>query len=324
MTTYTNPVLDTDFPDPMVLRASDGRYYGYATQAIQGGRTINVQVARSDDLVRWAHCGEALPVKPPWARGTQRFWAPHVIEAEGRFFIYYSGAPDAGGGLCLAVAVADHPLGPFTDRGTPLACGPSFSNIDPMAFDDPATGRRWLYWGSACDPIRAQELAPDRLGFLPGTTPAPVLLPGGASPYERLLEGAFLVARDGAYYLFYSGDNCCDPDPHYAVMVARAPAALGPFERFAGPDGDPVILAGGPRWEAPGHNSVVRDAAGEDWIVYHAIDRRDPLLPPAQTIRGDRRSRRVMLMDRLDYTDGWPRVAGGAPSTTPQRAPVAR
>jgi arabinan endo-1,5-alpha-L-arabinosidase len=30
--TYANPVLDADFPDPTVLRASDGFYYAYATQ----------------------------------------------------------------------------------------------------------------------------------------------------------------------------------------------------------------------------------------------------------------------------------------------------
>ena len=28
--TYTNPVFDQDFPDPTVLRASDGYYYAYA------------------------------------------------------------------------------------------------------------------------------------------------------------------------------------------------------------------------------------------------------------------------------------------------------
>ena len=29
---YVNPVLDADFPDPAVMRASDGFYYAYATQ----------------------------------------------------------------------------------------------------------------------------------------------------------------------------------------------------------------------------------------------------------------------------------------------------
>ena len=54
--------------------------------------------------------------------------------------MYYSAEPDSRDGLCLAVAVADQPEGPFTDIGKPLQCGETFVNIDPMAFDDPKTG----------------------------------------------------------------------------------------------------------------------------------------------------------------------------------------
>jgi arabinan endo-1,5-alpha-L-arabinosidase len=42
--TYSNPVIDADFPDPAVLRASDGYYYVYATQSEQEGRMANIQV----------------------------------------------------------------------------------------------------------------------------------------------------------------------------------------------------------------------------------------------------------------------------------------
>src|SRR4051794_8675540 len=50
--TFTNPVLDADFPDPAVLKAPDGYYYAYATQTEREGRKVNIQVARSRDLVR--------------------------------------------------------------------------------------------------------------------------------------------------------------------------------------------------------------------------------------------------------------------------------
>src|SRR3954466_11580683 len=39
--TFANPVLDADFPDPAVLRASDGFYYAFATQAEREGRKVN-------------------------------------------------------------------------------------------------------------------------------------------------------------------------------------------------------------------------------------------------------------------------------------------
>ena len=40
--------------------------------------------------------------------------------------------------------------------------------------------------------------------------------------YQRLVEGAWVHRRDGWYYLFYSGDNCCGPNAHYATLVARS------------------------------------------------------------------------------------------------------
>ena len=321
---YANPVLAQDFPDPAVLRAPDGFYYAYATQTTRAGTTLNLQVARSRDLVAWRHLGDALPVKPSWASRTQDFWAPHVAEHGGRYFLYYSARPDAAladesRGLCLAVAVADRPEGPFADAGRPLQCGPGFVNIDPMAFDDPRTGRRWLYWGSGFEPIRVQELAEDRISFAPGSRPidlVPVDRTDDPANYRRLVEGAWVIWRPPYYYLFFSGDNCCGPNAHYAAMVARSRSATGPFETLAEAGG--VILARRGNWTAPGHNSIVRDRRGTDWIVYHAVDVRQPRSRAEDEVN----TRRVMLIDRLVWRDGWPRAAG--PSEGPQRAPRVR
>jgi len=65
--TYVNPVLDADFPDPAVILAPDGHYYAYATQTLREGTWINIQVARSADLVHWDCLGDAMPQKPDWA-----------------------------------------------------------------------------------------------------------------------------------------------------------------------------------------------------------------------------------------------------------------
>ena len=48
---YTNPIIDENFPDPTIIRAADGWYYAYGTQTKRAGRIINLQVARSRDLV---------------------------------------------------------------------------------------------------------------------------------------------------------------------------------------------------------------------------------------------------------------------------------
>jgi len=306
---YLNPVLDRDFPDPAVLREADGWFYAYGTQSVSGGRMLNVQVARSRDLVQWEHRGDALPEKPRWAASKQDVWAPHVVHdrALGRYFMYYSAEPDQGEGKCLAVATADVPEGPFADAGQPLLCGKRFEQIDPMAFDDPATGKHLLYWGSASKPIKVQELAPDRMRFAPGSAPRDLVFPDANREYGSLIEGAWVIHRDGSYYLFFSGDRCCVTTARYALMVARARNALGPFEVL-----DVPVLEGSSAWRAPGHNSVITDDAGIDWILYHAM--------PAWTRGGER----VMLLDRIVYRDGWPRIEGNQPSASPQAAPLLR
>lgn len=305
-----NPVLDSDFPDPTVIRASDGYYYAYGTQTERDGRMVNIQVARSADLFSWHHLGDALPSKPSWAASTQDFWAPHVQPVGNRYFLYYSAKPDGaleGQGLCLAVATASSPVGPFVDIGHPLQCGEGFVNIDPMAFDDPATGKRLLYWGSGFKPIVVRELAEDRISFAPGSSARPLVAPNPLKDsFPVLVEGAWVHRRKGFYYLFYSGDNCCGPKANYALMVARSRSALGPFETLEQATGVPhsIILSKSARWIAPGHNSIVTDSAGGDWIAYHAVDSRRI----RQKSTDEPNSRRVMLIDRLDWRDGWPVV----------------
>lgn len=310
--------INSDFPDPAVLLADDGFYYAYATQTERDGQMVNLQVARSRDLMDWELLADGLPVKPGWASRTQDFWAPHVTRAGDRYILYYSAKPDAAldqpdRGLCLAVATADRPQGPFKDIGKPLLCGEGFVNIDPMAYDDPATGKRLLYWGSGFGPIKVRELAEDRISFLEGSPTidlVPVDPADDPDNYQRLVEGAWITFRDGWYYLFYSGDNCCGPNAHYATMVARSRNATGPFTTLAQARGVPgsVILAADAQWNAPGHNAVVEDAAGNHWIIYHAVDRENPRAKPD----ADPNTRRIMLVDRLIWRDGWPHVAGQA------------
>ena len=320
--TYQNPVLNRDFPDPSVLRAPNGTYYAYATETLIDGTFYNIQVAQSQDLVNWSWEGDALPGGVPWAQEGRSYWAPHVIYApeQERYIMYFSAHHDEKGGKCLAVATADDPLGPFTHDGEPLRCGDGFANIDPMAFDDPETGDQYLYWGSHGEPIRVQPLAEDREHFEPGSESTPVVFPDADEPYGGLIEGAWVIHREGSYYLFYSGDNCCGENAHYAVMVARADQPTGPFEPLgdARGTGRSTILTADATWKAPGHNSIIRDAAGTDWIVYHAIDRDQPTRPTGTGVRWDRR---VMLMDRLTYDGGWPRIEGGQPSAE-ARVPV--
>lgn len=312
---YTNPVLDLNFADPAVIKASDGYYYAYGTNTEVNGKFVHIQIRKSKNLTDWEDAGDALPLKPTWA--DKDFWVPHVFydsELE-TYFLYYSGESiDNAMGKCLGVATSKSPMGPFTDKGTPLLCGESFINIDPMAFDDPKTNKKLLYWGSEFKGIKVQELADDRLNFKENTVSQliiPSITNNDPSNYQNLVEGAWIAYHAPYYYAYFSGDNCCGDGAHYAVMVARAKEATGPFEMYSKAIGTTksVILEKNTRWIAPGHNSVVTDESGQEWMVYHAIDALD------------KTKGRVMLLDKIIYKDDWPQIDEGKPSSTLQIAP---
>jgi arabinan endo-1,5-alpha-L-arabinosidase len=301
---YENPVLRNDAPDPSVFRAPDGTYFAYTTQAYFGAQFVNIPILRSRDLVTWKLVGDAFPENPPWATSSPGdMWAPHITPwPDGTYRLFYSAARNDVAEMAIGVATAESPTGPFIDSGGPIVTGPSFTAIDPfvLALED---GRHLIYWGSAGQPIMAQELADDGLGVVG----APVeVLARSADEYEGLIEGAWVTERDGRFYLLYSGDACCGANAHYAVMAARADDPLGPYTR------DPAnpILAANDVFKAPGHHAVVRAPDGRDWILYHAMQ------------RSEGSAFRFLFLDRIDWVDGWPVINGGdGPSACAADAP---
>jgi arabinan endo-1,5-alpha-L-arabinosidase len=246
-----------------------------------------------------------------------------VLHDGERYLMFYSATHDAchdpHRGHCLAVATSDTPAGPFVDMGVPLLLGVGFEYIDPMVFPDPATGKCFLYWGSGFQPIKVQELGPDHMSFAPESAPVELIWPNPApGGFPRLVEAAWMIHRGDFYYLFYSGDNCCGPDAEYGVMVARSRSPTGPFETLEQAQGVPfsLMLHKCDRWLAPGHNCIVTDAAGQDWIVYHAID----VNRPRQRQEDEINSRRILLIDKIEWRDGWPYV--GTPSHEPRPVPT--
>jgi arabinan endo-1,5-alpha-L-arabinosidase len=302
---YSNPVLGNDAPDPAAIRAPDGTFYAYTTQSYHDAVFVNLPVLRSDDLVHWRLAGDALPDRPQWAvPGTDQgdIWAPHPVRWDGRYLLYFSARTLDPGTMAIGVATSDTPTGPFVDKGEPLVVGRGFVAIDPFATELP-DGRRILVWGSDGAPIRAQELSPDGLELV--GEPTVLLRPSGAE-YEGLVEGAWLLEHGGWWYLMYSGDACCGPEAHYAVLVARSRSALGPYTKRGRP-----ILAANETSNAPGHNSTIADADGRDWMLYHAMQSDDVT------------NVRYLYLDPIEWRDGWPVVNDGAgPSAESDEAPA--
>ncbi|HLU24008.1 MAG TPA: family 43 glycosylhydrolase [Bacillaceae bacterium] len=301
-TAYQNPILKRDAPDPSgIVKDKDGYYYMITTQSRYYSSLKKLPILRSQNLVDWEYAGEVLPEIPNWLHTDElNVWAPDFVEHNGKYYVYYSGKSrpnDRNEDFGIGVAVADHPLGPYVDKGEPIVIGPSFATIDPFIFKDD-DGTRYMYWGSAEEPILVQKLSEDGMS-LEGE-PVEVLEVERYKPYERLLEAPWVVKRNDAYYLFVSGDNCCGAHANYAVIVAKSDSPLGPFKKYWEIDEDYTpLLEENEDFNAPGHNSIITDESGQEWILYHAFDRNNPHLG------------RTLMIDKVEWVDGWPVVNKG-------------
>ena len=107
-------VLRGDYPDPSVAKIGN-LYWASATTS---NWAPAYPLLSSPDLETWEARGSVFPTLPSWA--DYYFWAPEISHDNGRVYIYYS-AHQKGGNLCLGVASADKPEGPYEDHG-PLMC----------------------------------------------------------------------------------------------------------------------------------------------------------------------------------------------------------
>ena len=331
--TYTNPVsksfADT-FADPSIIRGKDGWWYSYGTSdpLLEGeGTPHRIPIARSRDLVDWTYVDDAFAAgnRPTWATADAGIWAPDIRYVDGEYRMYYvvteTTVTDRGGDNAIGMATAPSPTGPWTDSGAPVV-GPREGNggflwtFDPSVVTD-RDGSQWIFYGSYNGGVFVAPL--DDSGRTVTGAERMVAI-------DNKFEGAYVVRRDGYWYLFASTANCCaGPTTGYSVQVGRSRDLRGPYVDKQGvplvtsrAGGTPVLNQNGNRWVGPGHNAIATDVAGQDWIVYHAIDRADPYLDGTSGI-----NERPMLLDRLDWVGGWPYVrADHGPSEEPQPAPV--
>ncbi|MEO8288423.1 MAG: glycoside hydrolase family 43 protein [Chloroflexota bacterium] len=305
-TTFTNPVLRRDFPDPFVLD-DNGTYYAYATNT----SGMNIQAARSTTLVDWELLTDAMPALPTWAKlGGSLVWAPEVIKIGDKYVMYYTARDKASNKQCVGAATADKPDAKFKDNNTaPLVCQADLGGtIDPDPFRD--GDKLYLYYkndGNCCGmPTRiwVQELGPDGLSLT--GEPAP-LIENNVGWEGRVIEAPTMWKHDNQYYLFFSANNYAGFE--YAVGYASCEAPTGPCVQA--PE-NPILasrMQQKPLVIGPGHQSLLQ-VGDQTWIVYHVWD---------VLTSGLRGSNRFMYIDKLDWQAGKPVIKG--PTTDPQPMP---
>ena len=343
--TYRNPLkLNLDgggqaasCADPSVLRVPGPRvthWYLYctsdalsATELGPDGKPLihNVPTFVSTNLTSWKYAGDAFPTKPSWITGGM--WAPDVLRRGSQYVMYFTASDTnlPGGGSAIAVATSTGPAGPWTVSPTPVVPPSNVPGgttrrweFDPEVIN--ADGKSYLYFGSYVGGVFARQLSSDGATSIAATETRISI--------DNRYEGTYIVKRNGWYYFMGSATNCCNgPLTGYSVFVARSRNPLGPFLDRHGVSilsgrvgGTPMLTQNGNRWVGAGHNAVLTDYSGQQWIVYHAVDKNDPYYA------GDvGYTKRPALMDPLDWRNGWPVVRGGrGPSDSPQPGPAAQ
>ncbi|MDY0214351.1 MAG: family 43 glycosylhydrolase [Bacilli bacterium] len=323
-TTYTNPVWEPVLADPSVIRGDDGIYYAYGTQdnALWGDYygVRYIPILKSHNLVDWEYADAVFKpaTMPTWNETSGAgLWAPDIVKIGDTYNLYYSfsawGDPNPG----IGVATASHPLGPWTDKGkifTSNEIGVK-NSIDSAVFVD-KDDRVYMMWGSFVG-IYAVELTSDGLSLKDtdmATAAANKTLIAGVDNGQWQIgnyEAAYITHENNFYYLYLSTGTCCEGlNSSYEVRVARSESILGPYVDKAGNNmtsrqniGTPVVK-GNADFVGVGHNSVVKDDAGDEWIIYHGFDTKEPA-------HYGNTNRRTLLIDKLQYdNDLWPSVAG--------------
>lgn len=291
---FANPAIAGDYPDPSVIR-DDIHYWAVATSSEWGP---HFPILFSKDMKTWEQKGAVFTERPEWIE--QNFWAPEIWKHQDKYFVYYTGRKK-GGSLCVAVATAEKPEGPYTDHG-PLICQ-DVGSIDALPFND--NGQLWLFWkedGNSRQlptPIWAQRLNDEGTKFVGEKQE---VMRNDPSTWEgNLIEGPFIVKHGDYYYMFYAGNACCGRKCNYGTGVARSKNLLGPYEKNpANP-----ILKGNDTWKCPGHGSVVQDVYGRDFFMYHAYSAKDTVYVGRQA-----------MIDEVKWGEnGWPTISDGTPGT---------
>jgi beta-xylosidase len=272
--------LSFDGADPDIA-AADGRYYIYPTNA---GDTSRLHVWTSPDLQHWQKGAELIGLdRIGWIGddGAPRhaLWAPDMVAASGRHYLYFSVGPQHPTPSRIGVATCAGLEGPCADSGKPLVTGgDGFEAIDPAVFVDPASGTPYLYaGGSAGSTLRLWILNPDMVSI---AREVPVETP------PHFTEGAFMHERDGVYYLSYSSGSYRHDS--YQVHYATAPSPVGPWT-YRG-----KILESDARFKGPGHHAFLYDPADGRWhIAYHRWE--------GQTGPGPYKGRRSVVVQPIAY-----------------------
>lgn len=286
--TFPRLLLGGDYPDPSIIREGKDFYMTNSSFNYAPG----LLVWHSTDLVNWTPIARALHALDG------SVYAPDLVKYKGRYYIYY---PAAGANY---VVYADNIRGPWSQ---PVKL--DLTGIDPghVVGED---GKRYLY-------VDKGAIAPLSEDGLKVTGPKKTVYEGWQFPKEwktegngdMFLEGPKLLHKDG-YYMVSAEGGTAGPATSHMVVEARSKSVFGPWENSPY---NPLVhtYSASDPWWSKGHGTLIDDAEGNWWVVYHAY------------AQGYHTLGRQTLIDPVEWTaDGWVKLRHDArplPAQDPEK-----
>ena len=266
--TFTNPVLNADYPDCDMIRVGDDYYFISSSMHFSPSDPI----LHSKDLVNWEVIGYAIPRYETQIFGPQYdmaggdaygkgSWAPSIRFYDGMFYVLFT-VPTKGPAAGITyISRARNPTGPWMINSLGV------NLYDPgLFFDD--DGKVYVLHGQ--NSIGCTELTSDLTAVK--TTSKEI--------FHGSIEGSHVYKRNGFYYVLNPGagkEHCF-----------RSKSLLGPYEHRVVLDSDTGFPGKGIH-----QGGIVDTQTGEWWGIFFQ-DR--PSLG------------RIPILEPVTWTDDWPMV----------------
>lgn len=266
LATTGNPLL----ADP-TLFFHEGKYYLYGT--VGPNSDNGFKAYSSVDKKVWKDEGYVL--RKGESYGDKGFWAPQIFKYNGKFYMAYTANEH------IAIASADSPLGPFTQKEQKPLDAP-VRMIDPYVYFDPS-GKIYLFHVRLQEGNRIFVAELDKeLSSIDAATLKECI--NASLPWEdtqnvkwKVAEGPTVIQHDGLYYMTYSANDFRNPD--YAIGYATATSATGPWTKSSN---SPIISRKNIGINGTGHGDILIDTNGKILYVFH-VHASDTKVSPRKT-----------------------------------------
>ena len=300
--TYTNPVINADYSDPDVCVGPSGDDYYLTASSFHC--TPGLPILHSKDLVNWQIVGYALKnlytgneallrhfsSKPQHGNGV---WAPSIRYHNGQYYIYW-GDPDFG--VMMVKTKHGDPAGEWEDPICVIE-GQGYIDTTPLWDDD---GRCYLVNGWANSRSKFASVLTVRELNSEGTKPIgePVIVFDGNGTENRTCEGPKFYKRNGWYWIMCPAGGV----PTGFQLAMRAKSPYGPYEHKI------VLAQGKTNINGPHQGAWVHTKYGEDWFLH---------------FQDKEAYGRVVHLNPVDWTSGWPIMGHKGEPVTSYRKPKA-